>query len=102
MVLSYDVYAENQTVELDKKISDIKNTILSNSKQLTFVGPRSGEGYYSADGKKMVFQSEREPGNPFYQMYLLDIVSGQTEKISTGSGKTTCGWVHPNGKTVMW
>lgn len=102
MALSYFVYAENQTVDLSTKISDVKNTIVSDSKQITFVGPRSGEGYYSADGKKMIFQSEREPGNPFYQMYLLDIASGATEKISTGSGKTTCGWVHPNGKTVMW
>jgi Tol biopolymer transport system component len=102
MALSYFVYAENQSVDLSNKISDVKNTIVSDSKQITFVGPRSGEGYYSADGKKMVFQSEREPGNPFYQMYLLDIASGETEKISTGSGKTTCGWVHPNGKNVMW
>jgi Tol biopolymer transport system component/Zn-dependent M28 family amino/carboxypeptidase len=102
MALSYYVYAENQTVDLSKKISDVKNTIVTNGKQITFVGPRSGEGYYSADGKKMVFQSEREPGNPFYQMYLLDIASGVAEKISTGSGKTTCGWVHPDGKIVMW
>ena len=28
-------------------------------RQLTFEGKRSGEGYFSADGTKMIFQSER-------------------------------------------
>ena len=49
----------------NSSFSSEKNTTISNSKQLTFVGPRSGEGYYSADGSKMIFQSEREPGNPY-------------------------------------
>lgn len=76
--------------------------LISNSKQITFVGPKSGEGYFSADGKKMVFQSEREPNNPFYQMFILDLESGKVQRLSPGAGKTTCGWVHPNMKKVMW
>ncbi len=81
---------------------DEKNTLTSEPRQITFVGPRSGEGYYSADGKKMIFQSEREPGNPFYQMYILDLLSGKTSRVSTGEGKTTCGWIKPDMKKVMW
>ena len=77
-------------------------SIITNSKQLTYVGPRSGEGYFSADGEKMIFQSEREPGNPFYQMYILDLKTSKLDRVSTGQGKTTCGWIHPNMKTVMW
>jgi hypothetical protein len=50
----------------------------------------------------MVFQSEREPGNPFYQMFLLDLESGKVQRLSPGQGKTTCGWVHPNLQKVMW
>lgn len=76
--------------------------LISNSKQITFVGPKSGEGYFSADGKKMVFQSEREPNNPFYQMFILDLESGKVQRLSPGQGKTTCGWVHPNMQKVMW
>lgn len=76
--------------------------LISNSKQITFVGPKSGEGYFSADGKKMVFQSEREPNNPFYQMFILDLESGKVQRLSPGTGKTTCGWVHPNMQKVMW
>lgn len=76
--------------------------LIQNAKQITFVGPKSGEGYFSADGKKMVFQSEREPNNPFYQMFIMDLESGSVQRLSPGQGKTTCGWVHPNMQKVMW
>ena len=75
---------------------------LSNTRQLTFAGRRAGEGYFSADGTKMIFQSEREKGNPFFQIYLLDLETGDTERISPGKGKTTCAWIHPDGKRVMY
>lgn len=81
---------------------DKPNTAIGESKQLTFVGSRSGEGYFSADGKKMIYQSEREEGNPFYQIYILDLISGKSSRISTGKGMTTCGWIHPNLKKAMW
>ena len=48
---------------------------LSRVRRLTVDGKRAGEGYWSPDGKKLVFQSEREPGNPFYQIYLLGFSS---------------------------
>ncbi|MEM8911478.1 MAG: hypothetical protein AAGC97_06875, partial [Planctomycetota bacterium] len=35
--------------------------LLSNVRLLTFEGRRAGEGYFSADGTQMVFQSERDP-----------------------------------------
>lgn len=76
--------------------------LLSNPRQLIFEGRRSGEGYFSADGRLMVFQSEREAGNPFYQIYLLDLETGDTRRISTGSGKTTCAWIHPQGDRVLY
>lgn len=79
-----------------------KNALLGESRQLTFVGPKSGEGYFSPDGKKMIFQSERHPGNPFYQMYIVDLVNGKTQRVSPGDGKTTCGWIHPSMKKVLY
>lgn len=75
---------------------------LTNIRQLTFEGRRAGEGYFSADGTKMVFQSEREEGNPFYQIYLMDLETGDQERISPGMGKTTCAWIHPDGKRVLF
>lgn len=76
--------------------------LLSGTRQLTFAGKRAGEGYFSADGKKLIFQSEREEGNPFFQIYLMDLETGDTERISPGHGKTTCAWIHPGGRKVMF
>ncbi len=79
-----------------------ESDFLSQVRQLTFEGRRAGEGYFSADGTKMVFQSEREPGNPFYQIYLMDLETGDQERISPGMGKTTCAWIHPDGKRILF
>jgi Tol biopolymer transport system component len=68
---------------------------LSRVRRLTVEGKRAGEGYWSPDGKRIVFQSEREPGNPFYQIYTLDLESGETKRISPGVGKTTCAFFRP-------
>ena len=81
---------------------DAEATLLSNVRQLTFEGRRAGEGYFSADGSKLVFQSERMADNPFYQIYLLDLETGDTERVSTGTGKTTCAWVAPSGDAVLF
>ena len=77
-------------------------SMLGPSRQLTFAGRRSGEGYFSRDGSKLVFQSEREPGNPFYQIYLLDLETGRVGRASPGTGKTTCGWIHPSGSRLLF
>jgi hypothetical protein len=42
----------------------------------------------------MIFQSERDADNPFYQMYMMDLDTGDTRRVSPGAGKTTCGWIH--------
>ncbi len=75
---------------------------ITNMRQLTFEGRRAGEGYLSPDGKKLIFQSERESENPFYQIYLMDLESGKTQRVSPGQGKTTCAWIHPSGKKVLF
>jgi Tol biopolymer transport system component len=66
-------------------------------RQLTFAGRRSGEGYFDPAGENIVFQSERDPGNPFYQIFKMNLGTGETKTISNGRGKTTCGWIDPHG-----
>ena len=76
--------------------------VLGTRRQITQVGPRSGEGYFSPDGQQMIFQSERFPGNPFYQIYTLNFRSGHIERLSPGPGKTTCSWFHPSMKKALF
>src|SRR6266849_4674330 len=73
---------------------------LTRVRRLTVEGRRSGEGYWSPDGKRLVFQSEREPGNPFYQIYVLDLATGESKRISPGYGKTTCAFFRPGTDEV--
>ena len=75
---------------------------LSRVRRLTVEGKRAGEGYWAPDGKRLVFQSEREPGNPFYQIYVLDLTSGDTRRISPGMGKTTCAFFRPGSDEIMF
>lgn len=84
------------------KATELQANLLGDIRQLTFEGRRAGEGYFSADGTKMVFQSEREPGNPFFQIYLMDRETGDVNRVSPGIGKTTCAWIHPDGEKVLF
>jgi len=75
---------------------------LSRIRRLTVEGRRAGEGYWAPDGKSLVFQSEREPGNPFYQIYRLDLTTGTSTRMSPGIGKTTCSFISPATDDVLF
>jgi Tol biopolymer transport system component len=75
---------------------------LSRTRRLTYEGRRAGEGYFSADGSQMVFQSERQDDNPFYQIFLMDMATGDTTRVSNGTGKTTCSFLRPGSTEVVY
>ncbi len=76
--------------------------LVRNTRQLTFAGRRAGEGYFSPDGSQLIFQSERESDNPFFQIYVMNRLTGQTRRVSPGIGKTTCAWFHPLQDKVLF
>jgi Tol biopolymer transport system component len=75
---------------------------ITEARRLTLEGRRAGEGYWSPDGRRIVFQSEREPGNPFYQIYVVELASGGTKRISPGVGKTTCAFFRPGSEEILF
>ncbi len=79
-----------------------ESAFLSQVRRLTFEGRRAGEGYFSPDGGRIVFQSERHPGNPFYQIYELDLTTGETRRVSPGHGKTTCAFFRPGTGEILF
>src|SRR5207245_3889421 len=61
---------------------------LSNVRQVTRDFVRAGEGYFSPDGKTIIFQAEeKDSGNPFYQIFTTDLATGKFTRVSPGVGK---------------
>jgi Tol biopolymer transport system component/Zn-dependent M28 family amino/carboxypeptidase len=104
LVLGLTVFGFVQmlSAQASPQAPSVEPTLLTEIRQITFEGRRAGEGYFSQDGSLMVFQSERRPDNPFFQIYLLDFETGDVEPISPGYGKTTCAWVHPENNRVLF
>ena len=73
---------------------------LQNIKQLTF-GGENAEAYFSADGKQLVFQSTRD-GRGCDQIYSMNIDGSNVKMISNGDGRTTCSYIFPGGKRVLY
>src|SRR5262249_655190 len=75
---------------------------LKNIRQVTRDFVRAGEGYFSPDASRIIFQAEEKGENPFYQMFVLDLASGATRRVSPGVGKTTCGYFHPSLNKIIF
>ena len=68
--------------------------------QLTF-GGQNAEGYWSAGGTKLIFQSTRD-GWPCDQMYVMDLATGRTSRVSNGRGRTTCGYFYDGDRRIFF
>ena len=79
-----------------------ESQFISHTRQFIYEGKRSGEGYFSPDGKALIFQSEREAENPFYQIYILNLETGDSHRVSPGHGKTTCSFFRPGSDEVLF
>ncbi len=78
-------------------------TYLKDIKQVTRDFVRAGEGYFSPDGKSIIYQAEeKEGGNPFYQIFVQDLATGKPQKVSPGNGRTTCACFRPDGKRIIF
>jgi Tol biopolymer transport system component len=76
---------------------------LRNIRQVTHDFVRAGEGYFAPDGKEIIFQAEeKDTGNPFYQIFVMDLASGKYRRVSPGIGKTTCSYFRPDGKKIIF
>ncbi|MGH7225660.1 MAG: TolB family protein, partial [Gemmataceae bacterium] len=76
---------------------------LKNIRQITTNFVRAGEGYFSPDGKTIIFQAEeKDSGNPFYQIFVQDLQTQRVRRVSPGAGKTTCSYFSPDGKKIIF
>jgi TolB protein len=73
---------------------------LRNIRQLTF-GGENAEAYFSPDGTRLIFQSTRD-GYGCDQIYTMKIDGTDVHRVSTGTGRTTCGYFYPGGKEILF
>jgi len=81
-------------------LRDPREAHLCHVKQLTF-GGTNAEAYFSFDGKRLVFQSTREPFQ-CDQIFIMSAEGSQPRLVSTGRGKTTCAYFYPDGKHILY
>jgi TolB protein len=73
---------------------------LKNIRQLT-EGGENAEAYFSQDGTRLIYQSTR-PDYPCDQIYSMKIDGTDKHRVSTGTGRTTCGYFYPGGRHILF
>ena len=69
-------------------------------RQLT-AGGANAEAYFSADGKRIVFQSTRPPYG-CDQIFTMNLDGSDVRLVSTGKGRTTCSFFFPDGRRIVY
>ena len=73
---------------------------LRNVRQLTD-GGENAEAYFSADGRSLIFQSSRD-GRRCDQQYVMRDDGSGLRRVSTGTGKTTCGYFFAGDRKILF
>ena len=65
-------------------------------------GHENAEAYFSRDGRRLVFQSNRPPYG-CDQIYVMPAAGGEPALVSTGLGRTTCGYfAGPDDRYILY
>jgi TolB protein len=76
-------------------------TRLQNIKQLTN-GGENAEAYFSPDGTRLIFQKTQPPDLPCDQIFTMKVDGTDVTRVSTGTGRTTCGFFYPDSTSVVF
>lgn len=81
-------------------LGDPQEKHLTNIRQLTF-GGENAEAYWSPDGSQLIFQ--RAAGEiKCDQIFTMKADGSDMRMVSTGKGRTTCGYFLEGGKKVLF
>jgi TolB protein len=73
---------------------------LVNLRQLTF-GGQNAEAYFSHDGSELIFQSTRDELQ-CDAIFRMNADGTKVRRISSGEGVTTCAFIAPDGRSVIY
>jgi TolB protein len=69
-------------------------------RQLTF-GGENAEAYWGPDGKRIIFQSTRDQLK-CDQIFIMNADGSDQHMVSTGKGRTTCGYFLPDNQHILY
>ncbi|MCS7224175.1 MAG: hypothetical protein NZ959_06430 [Armatimonadetes bacterium] len=81
-------------------LSPLEQSVLGDVRQLTFEGVNA-EAYWSPDARFLIFQSTRGPFKAD-QIFIMRSDGRDLRLVSTGKGRTTCGYFLQNGRSVLF
>lgn len=93
-LISANAIAENSTLLYKNERH------LENLRQLTF-GGQNAEAYFSKDGSELIFQSTRE-NLKCDAIFRMNTDGSNVKMISSGKGVTTCSFIAPDNKSIIY
>jgi Tol biopolymer transport system component len=83
-------------------LHDARETHLGDVRQLTSGAGENAEAYWSPDGSSLIFQSTRTP-YACDQIFTLPVSDpAAVSLVSTGEGRTTCGYFSASGDRIVY
>ncbi|NTW65483.1 MAG: hypothetical protein HGB21_04080 [Nitrospirae bacterium] len=94
--------APAKKVEFQSRSRDgqLRDRHMNHVKQLTTEGD-NGEAYFSADGKKLIFQSN-QGGYACDKIWTMNIDGSDKRMVSPDRGAHTCSFFFPDGKRIVF
>lgn len=90
---------ETGSVPVDSLL-DEREVHLANLRQLTF-GGQNAEAYFSPDDERLIFQATPRDGT-CDQQYVMNVDGSNLRLVSTGLGRTTCGYFVPGSERIVY
>jgi TolB protein len=96
-----------------QEVARLEAQHLTNVRQVTSGLAKAGEGYFSPDGQSIIFQAvpytapsifhHPKPDEDGYQIFLGPLKEDAPARlVSTGKGRCTCSYFHPDGKSILF
>ncbi len=78
-----------------------EETHLRGMLRLTHGGSNS-EAYFSGDGGELIFQATRAGESDCDQIYMMNVDGTEVRRVSTGQGRTTCGYFFAGTDRILY
>ncbi|MBU1319422.1 MAG: hypothetical protein KKH67_09540 [candidate division Zixibacteria bacterium] len=95
-----DTSRSQATVDTMSLLFSSEGRHLANVRQLTF-GRENAEAYFSYNGDEIIFQATRDTFQ-CDQIFTMNADGSDITLVSTGKGRTTCAFIQPDGKKIIY